>query len=267
MTHTLHQGDCRAVPANAKAMIEERLRDRHADDRIVFECKTGPTKTGVLRMDAWAMKSSWSKPHTYGYEIKISRSDFMRDDKWQGYLPYCSEFYFCCPRGLIQPEELPADVGLLWLNSTGSQLYTKRKAARRDVQIHENLWRYIVMCRSTIRDREHTLTDSRDYWRNWLKLRAENRVLGREVAAGIREVVEYTQRENRRLLVENAALADVRERMIELGFDPTKSVNKWQVNRKLDELSGALPHGFQAKLQGARDVLDNLIQMLDANQW
>ena len=49
-----------------------------------------------------------------GYEIKVSRSDFVNDTKWQDYLPYCHQFYFVCPPDLIQPDELPKEIGLMY---------------------------------------------------------------------------------------------------------------------------------------------------------
>lgn len=50
-----------------------------------------------------------------GYEVKISRSDFKSDDKWTEYLPFCNKFYFVCPPDLIQPSELPKEIGLIYV--------------------------------------------------------------------------------------------------------------------------------------------------------
>jgi len=33
-------------------------------------------------------------PACTGYDIKISRSDFLGDEKWTGYLPLCNLLYF-----------------------------------------------------------------------------------------------------------------------------------------------------------------------------
>lgn len=51
-----------------------------------------------------------------GYEIKSSRSDFNRDEKWSRYLPYLNFFYFATIGSIIKPEELPEDIGLLELH-------------------------------------------------------------------------------------------------------------------------------------------------------
>lgn len=49
-----------------------------------------------------------------GFEIKRSRQDFLRDDKWYGYLPFFNYFWFATPHpGIVLPEDLPDEIGLL----------------------------------------------------------------------------------------------------------------------------------------------------------
>ena len=134
-------------------MILDLLAAKHRGDVFVAECKTGPTTTANahhLRMDAWVMRRSWAHPDTTGYEIKVSRGDFLRDDKWPAYLKYCNRFYFVCPPNMIAVNEVPAGCGLMWASKNAAMLYTKIKAPRREVEIPENLWRYVLMCRASI---------------------------------------------------------------------------------------------------------------------
>jgi hypothetical protein len=56
--------------------------------------------------------SRWNR-ETRGYEIKVSRSDFLADKKWREYLKYCRVFYFVAPAGIIKPSELPPEIGLI----------------------------------------------------------------------------------------------------------------------------------------------------------
>jgi hypothetical protein len=56
--------------------------------------------------------SRWNR-QTKGYEIKIHRSDFLQDKKWQDYLKFCTWFSFIAPKGIIQKEELPPNIGLV----------------------------------------------------------------------------------------------------------------------------------------------------------
>jgi len=51
------------------------------------------------------------------YEVKISRSDFLRDikkpHKHRNALLVSNEFYFVAPKGLLRAEEMPIYAGLL----------------------------------------------------------------------------------------------------------------------------------------------------------
>ena len=143
---------------------------KHAKDLFVRECKDGPTWTSNhLRLDAWVLKRSYAQPNIWGYEVKASRSDFLKDDKWPGYLPLCNEFSFVCPSGAIQPEELPEGVGLLWAAKTGTRLFTKRKAPHREIEPPINLFLYILMSRATIGgDRKTERGVNIEWWTRWL---------------------------------------------------------------------------------------------------
>lgn len=136
--------------------LTELLAARHNGDVFVAQCKSGPSnyalKGELVIMDAWAMRRSWAKPHTFGYEIKVSRGDFRRDQKWTRYLRYCSHFYFVALPGVIDPGELPDDVGLLVASKNLARLFCKREAAHREVTVPESLWRYILMWRASIAD-------------------------------------------------------------------------------------------------------------------
>lgn len=67
---------------------------------------------GRLRADI--LNVSWDERLVI-VEIKTCRADFKSDDKWQGYLDYCDYFYFMCPDGEIDPKDLPAKVGLIYV--------------------------------------------------------------------------------------------------------------------------------------------------------
>ena len=49
------------------------------------------------------------------FEFKVSRRDFLADKKWMHYLEFCNAFAFVCPAGLIQKNEVPPGIGLLWV--------------------------------------------------------------------------------------------------------------------------------------------------------
>lgn len=202
------------------------LAKRHEGDVFVPECKTGPSwGGGCLRMDAWAMARSWSKPWTAGYEIKATRRDFVQDDKAHLYLPYCSRFYFVCPWGLIDPGELPEGAGLIYATKTGGRLVTKHKAPERDVEVPEALFRYLLMSRVQIvrnMDQANAARESpREYWSRWLEERRIDFEFGQRVGREIRRTVHDrildAERRMAKLEKENRGLAEVREILDRLG--------------------------------------------------
>lgn len=233
----------------ARAIIT-LLKQRHSHDVFVPECKDGPTcDGGHHRLDGWAMKRSWSNPLVVGYEIKVTRSDFLQDDKWPYYLPMCNQLYFVCPWGLIQPPEVPSEVGLLWASRTGTRLYTKAKAAHRDVEIPESVWRYVLMCRSVI-TREHHVESDREYWLEWLKQRKLDRRLGRKVGKAIRQTIDdqiiAVREENEKLETLIRQYDGLRDTLRRLGLNPDSPLDcrDWNVENKVNEARRAVPKGL-----------------------
>lgn len=57
-----------------------------------------------------------------GYEIKLTRPDFLQDKKWQRYLPFCNYFSFVAPKNIIGKDELPPGIGLIevWIEQKKS---------------------------------------------------------------------------------------------------------------------------------------------------
>ena len=110
-------------------------------DAFYSEVKTGRSLPGYLRFDAVAIKQSWKRPLIIGYEIKVSRNDFLRDKKWRNYQKYCHEFWFACPvvgndgNHVIKLDELPGDVGLIYYSPEHDTLFTKRRAMYRKIDL------------------------------------------------------------------------------------------------------------------------------------
>lgn len=62
-----------------------------------------------------------------GFEIKVSRADFLRDLKWEKYSEFTSSLTIVCPEGLIQPEEIRKPFGLLYI-SERTRKFVKKPA-------------------------------------------------------------------------------------------------------------------------------------------
>ncbi len=213
---------------------------RHNKDICVPQCKTGGSWGGgrLNIMDLWVMKTSWTQPTVYAYEVKVSRADFMQDDKWPGYLEYCNEFYFAAPPGVIDPKELPPEAGLLITSKNGKKIYRKKKAAYRAVEIPEDLFRYILMWRAEI-TRARAQTTKREEWELWLKEKKYTRDLGysvsRALAETIKNEIEAVRSENDRLQSRIEDFCEMEKLLVELGLEyPDAFSLKRAVTRRLE---------------------------------
>lgn len=256
------------------------LLARHSKDLAIPECKSGPTHyaSTFQKIDLWVMKKSWASPQTYGYEIKVSRNDFLRDDKWQNYLEFCSDLYFVAPPGVIEKEEVPADAGLLVSSNNGTRLYTKKKAPHRNVEIPDSIYRYVLMWRTQVVRESLLKQDKKEYWKNWLKEKDEKKQLGYMVSGKIRRLVderiEKVESENRWILAENKKFDKAREILSKLGILDVRQV-EYNTERLLKEAialaSTGIPEGLVrylgdavSKIEGAHKILTSvMLQKVD----
>ena len=237
-------------------MIEKLLLNRHSQDICIPQCKSGATWSAkkMKQFDMWVMKKSYTQPMTWIYEIKVARSDFLQDDKWQTYLPYCSDFYFVAPSGIIDPNEVPEQAGLLLSSKNATCLYCKKKAPHRDIKIPEDLFKYILMSRTKIVDSTYTNKNNgndnrKRYWQNWLAEKKENQELGYNVSKKIRQLydknVEFVKREQNKLEIRIEKLENAKRVLEELGFDSDNL--GWSYETKIRERIAEINDGLPEK--------------------
>lgn len=237
--------------------IIELLRQRHAGDSAYSEVKTGSTtmaRKGELRkLDFWAMLPTWSPPTAIGYEIKVSRSDFLKDNKWPEYLNYCNQFYFVAPNGLIKPDEIPPEVGLMTVTTNRTGLLTKKKAPHRDVVIPESLWRYILM------SKVNSFPRTREDWGEELKGKEADRAIGRVNSKKIRKLVtsriSEIEQENHLLQYRMKQYDQFKQALADYGFDPEHLPSRWDLKRQLQEHQSMFDEELKRKLKQACNVL------------
>lgn len=127
------------------------LAEYHPKDFFISECKTDSTyfagPQGLLIFDGLAITKSYTSPCITGYEIKVSRSDFQRDNKYHLYLQYCNEFYFVVPAGLLKKEEIPDDMGLIYYYPETRKLLKKKRALYRQIEEPVGVYKYIIFSR------------------------------------------------------------------------------------------------------------------------
>lgn len=168
-----------------------------------------------MRLDAWVMPRSWAHWETVGYEIKVNRGDFLRDEKWKAYLDYCHKFYFVAPPGIIEKEELPEGIGLMVTSKNGTRLYIKRRAAAREVDIPIALLIYVLMCRTEVRGEWNPDLSRAEFWQNWVKTKGDLKEIGWRASKRIREMIDHeivlARTTNERLQTENENLRQVKD--------------------------------------------------------
>jgi len=248
--------------------IKRALGKKHHEDFFLTEVKNGSTWTNaeLAIIDALAIKKSWTKPCITGYEIKVSRQDFLNDDKWPVYMNYCHRFYFACPTGLIQPEELPEDVGLVWFNPEKQSLYTKKKSKFKNIEMPTDMFYYIILSR--LENEKHPFFSSqREYFEQYVEDKISRSQLGLKVSSKMAKELkelEYKiarlEREKEMFERDKKLFEEVREIMRKHGL----RVNKWELARELDHaLSTSVPPQFIETLQTIQNAskrLSDLVQ-------
>jgi hypothetical protein len=110
----------------------------------------------LQRIDAYALNCHKSKQfRRIAYEIKVNHADFIREkidpDKRRPAQKVSDYFYFAAPRGIIAPEEVPDDCGLVVVYENGRSRILKRaprlEPERLDWQFVASLVRNITQAR------------------------------------------------------------------------------------------------------------------------
>lgn len=239
------------------------LRERHKEDLYVEECKDGATwNRAHYRLDGWAMAKSWSAPRMIGYEIKVSRGDFMRDDKWPNYLPLCNELYFVCPAKLIQPEEIPDKVGLIW---AGGRLITKRKAAYREITPPTSLMTYILICRTKI-DTEpvespNAKAAKSEYYKKLVESKAFAEEVGSRLGGRLAREIDALHCENRRLKADQERISRVADEIRKFGLDPSWCQTH-HIQRQAENMAQAFPPKVMQTMKRLAQELESSMSVI-----
>lgn len=134
-----------------ESQLCRRAADKLGGKWLTFtEVKSGSVWVGAKnRFDLVAIYKSWTKPCIRIYEAKSDRRTFLNDQKWPGYLDYCNEFYWLCPTGLIEKNEVDPRCGLITINPKSGGVHTRKKAIFRDIEpiCKSDLLMYLFMWR------------------------------------------------------------------------------------------------------------------------
>jgi len=148
----------------------------------------GPAGHGLRTMDAIWFRKSWTRPRITGFEVKISRSDFLRDDKWPEYAAVC----------VLSRNEIPGTAGLMVYNPESGALSVQKGAPHTDRELDQWLLMYLVM--SKTEPKWHPFYSSeREYLEAWVDDKADRKALGRMVGTRLALRLEDLEIENDRL--------------------------------------------------------------------
>lgn len=237
-------------------------------DYFITECKTCstyfPDPQGLLIFDGLAITKSYTKPNIIGYEIKVSRGDFLQDNKWHLYLQYCNEFYFVVPKGLISKEEIPENVGLIYYNPDNKTLKKVRKAKnRRDIEDPVGVYKYIIYSRLE-QDRIPFYESKAEYAKDYLEDKKEKKYIGSTLGTKMAKDLEEAYKR-----LDNLSHT---EDELENWYKVKKLLKKydllgWGWHRKedqwLNDLEQALKSSYPKELDSIRDTLQRAINNLD----
>lgn len=264
--------------------VKFALSQKHTKDFFLTEVKTGPTwdaQPGELfKIDAMAIKKSWTSPCFTAYEVKVSRQDFLNDTKYPNYMKYCHLFNFACPKDLIRPEELNKEIGLIYYND--GKLTTKRKALFRPVTIPAPMLYYIIL--SCIQsDRHPFFTDEDAYKEAYLRHQNDGAELHRKIDSQLakdikkyRSEIEKLQREKERMEKDQEDMQEIRSVLTNHGLFTISPVHELEryfntnenrqmqigIERILSEISL-----LQKRFGGGMAKIENDEQLRITQEW
>lgn len=104
------------------------------------------------RIDLWVLNCYPSRKfEQLAFEVKVSRSDFLHEiknpTKRQAALELSNYYYFATPKGLVKPEEIPPECGLVEIDLDSTKLRWQVKAPWRETK--EPSWRFVAQLART----------------------------------------------------------------------------------------------------------------------
>lgn len=138
--------------ALAQDLAEKFFRPQQ---RMFREASFGSWASGGFA-DVASIRLSWTEPLPTIYEVKVARSDLVRDlrtGKWRRYLPWCERFYFAIPEGLGEGIEWPREAGVLERTERGWDIW--RRSKRRPLSAEQKRMIFFAYMMSAMKPRHN----------------------------------------------------------------------------------------------------------------
>lgn len=238
------------------------------------EIQIADNDNGRLDVVAW-----WPKTNTTwieGFEIKVTRSDFLddvRSGKYRRYLDYCDGFWFAVAEGVATASEVPQEIGFMVVRPDGtSRTYRRprptnkridgrqmdRIATRlteivgRRLEREDELERVALMMRHM-----SDLAQSRDplhspYWGKWLSAGVRERIRRADIVTENERAIIESAHRKAEALIERAKETNVDKRLER--FDDAELLLFAATGMLLDG-----GWGMKRRLEDARAVIDRVL--------
>jgi len=192
---------------------------------------------GSRILDGWALLPTWSPLTTIGYEIKVSRSDWLQDQKYEDYRTGCHLFYVVAPKGIVQKAELPNGVGLIEPigKGDGERLVMRVKGVRQqpDPSVLVHLMAHVLMWRKDDREKGAQTREQRAaFWQKWVEEKQQFHAIGRSVKGRMRTILRDALDDRARADARAKELEGVQAILDELGVKP--NFNIWSTRRQIE---------------------------------
>ena len=165
-----------------------KLRHKKRGDFFGSQIKMGPSGSKI--MDGVAIPSTWSPRTIVGYEIKVTRSDFLSDQKYPHYMTTCNLFYFVVPKGLIKKEEVPPRVGILEYNN--GKLRQLKRAIYENIEINSDMLLHCMFFKMNEYNRPMTKAEHLEN----VKAKVAGKVYGYEISEKIKGLERQLERKS-----------------------------------------------------------------------
>lgn len=243
--------------------LKQLLADRHCADAFVPECKMG--SVGSRSLDGWVLLPTWSPLTTIGYEIKVSRSDWLQDQKFEEYRAVCHLFFVVAPKGVIERQELPSGVGLLEPigSGTGERLVMRLKPARNEPDSKKlvSLMAHALMWKRA--EGDHKRMDRQRqaaFWREWVEQKQDFHRVGRNVRGRMRKMLSEAIEQRDQATRQSAALQEAADILAALNVRPTT----WNLKRDIEAAVSKDRTQTLRAIQGAIESLESVRTLVEA---
>lgn len=239
------------------AEVKSKLALRHSRDIYFTEVKTGASygnnSLGII--DAVAMPKSWTNFMITGYEVKVSRGDFLQDNKWTKYLDYCNELYFAVPNNLVAIEEVPESCGLIYVGKSTRKV---KKAQYREIDINNasNMIFYLLMNYADGKSIPF-YSSKKEYFERWL----DNKISNQDLSYKIRNKI-----------TQELAKAETLSEKIKNGYEKYKKIEElfrkhnnsvWRMEQQIEIMLTEKNTFSDGEVRNMKQKLNDVIEALE----